>query len=194
VPDHPEPLISIADYEAAAEAVLARGALGYFAGGAADEITMRDNLDAWARIAVRPRRRLVLAGRLGAEGMSGHPPLAVQQEMESSELPFVALGGYTSLRGFYDGRFTGPGKLLGGVEARYAVIAMGDAVELKLVAFYDAGRVFGPGEAVRLTTTDLHRSGGGALALRLLRNSLVVVGYGRGSEGGRFVFGTTWSY
>jgi outer membrane protein assembly factor BamA len=126
--------------------------------------------------------------------MSGHPPLAVQQEMESSELPFVALGGYTSLRGFYDGRFTGPGKLLGGVEARYAVIAMGDAVELKLVAFYDAGRVFGPGEAVRLTTTDLHRSGGGALALRLLRNSLVVVGYGRGSEGGRFVFGTTWSY
>jgi 4-hydroxymandelate oxidase len=55
VPDHPESLISIADYEAAAEAVLNRGALGYFAGGAADEITMRDNLDAWARIAVRPR-------------------------------------------------------------------------------------------------------------------------------------------
>ena len=147
-----------------------------------------------ARVAVRPLRRLVLAGRLGAEGMSGHPPLAVQQEMESSEMPFVALGGYTSLRGFFDGRFTGPGKLLGSVEARYAVIAVGDAVELKLVAFYDAGRVFGPGEAVRLTTTDLHRSGGGELGLRLLRNSLVVVGYGRGSDGGRFLFGTTWSY
>jgi 4-hydroxymandelate oxidase len=55
VPEPPEPLISIADYEAAAEAVLSRGAHGYFYGGAGDEITMRDNLDAWARIAVRPR-------------------------------------------------------------------------------------------------------------------------------------------
>jgi 4-hydroxymandelate oxidase len=55
VPEHPERLISIADYEAAAETVLSRGAHGYFYGGAADEITMRDNLDAWARIAVRPR-------------------------------------------------------------------------------------------------------------------------------------------
>jgi len=68
------------------------------------------------------------------------------------------------------------------------------AVELKVVAFYDAGRVFGPGEAVRLTTADLHRGGGGEVALRLLRNSLVVIGYGRGSEGGRLLFGTTWSY
>ena len=55
MPERPESLISIADYEAAAEAVLSRGAHGYFYGGAADEITMRDNLDAWARIAVRPR-------------------------------------------------------------------------------------------------------------------------------------------
>ncbi len=147
-----------------------------------------------AQVQVRPLHRLVLAGRLAAEGMGGNPPLAAQQEMESSELPFVAVGGYRSLRGFYDGRFTGPGKLLGGLEARYAVIAVGDAVELKVVAFYDAGRVFGPGEAVRLTTTDLHRGGGGEVALRLLRNSLVVIGYGRGSEGGRLLFGTTWSY
>ena len=52
VPEPAESLISIADYEAAAEAVLSRGAHGYFDGGAADEITMRDNLAAWARIAV----------------------------------------------------------------------------------------------------------------------------------------------
>src|SRR2546430_14193553 len=61
-------------------------------------------------------------------------------------------------------------------------------VELKVVAFFDAGRVFGPGEAVRLTTRGLHRSGGGQLALRFLRSSLLVVGYGRGSEGGEVVF------
>ena len=147
-----------------------------------------------ARLQVRPVRQLVLAGRVAAEGMGGNPPVAVQQEMESSERPFVAVGGYYSLRAFYDGRFTGRGKLLGGLEARYTVFAVGDAVELKVVAFYDAGRVFGPGEAVRLTTTDLHRSGGGEIALRLLRNSLLVMGYGHSSEGGQFLFGSSWSY
>jgi surface antigen Omp85-like protein len=147
-----------------------------------------------ARVQVRPVTRLVLAGRLAGEGMGGNPPLAVLQEMESSEQPFVAVGGYRSLRGYYDGRFTGRGKLLGGLEARYALRAIGDAMELKLVTFYDAGRVFGPNEAVRLTRTGLHGSGGVEVALRLLRNSLVVMGYGRGSEGGQFLFGSSWSY
>jgi outer membrane protein assembly factor BamA len=147
-----------------------------------------------ARLYVHALKRLVLAGRLAAEGMGGTPPLAAQQEMESSEGPFVALGGYRSLRGFYDGRFTGPGKLIGGLEARYALVWAPSVVELKLVGFYDAGRVFGPGEAVRLTTGGLHHSGGAELALRLLRNSLLVVGYGRGSEGGELLFATNWSY
>ena len=162
---------------------------GLFASGTGYTRTTGD-----ARLQVRPVQRLVLAGRLAAEGMGGNPPVAVQQDMESSERPFVAVGGYNSLRAFYDGRFTGRGKLLGGLEARYAVFAVGDAVELKLVAFYDAGRVFGPGEAVRLTTTGLHRSGGGEVALRLLRNSLLVIGYGHSSEGGQFLFASGWSY
>jgi len=154
---------------------------------------------AQARVQVHPLNRLVLAGRFGVEGMGGSPPLAAQQLMESSERPFVAVGGYRSLRGYYDGRFVGRGKLIGGAEARYVVFALPSAaqlkiVELKLVAFYDAGRVFGPGEAVQLTTRGLHHSGGGEVALRFLRNSLLVVGYGRGGEGGQLLFGTTWSY
>jgi len=147
-----------------------------------------------ARLYVHALERLVLAARLAAEGMGGTPPLAAEQEMESSEGPFVALGGYRSLRGFYDGRFTGPGKLIGGLEARYALVWAPSVLELKLVGFYDAGRVFGPGEAVRLTTAGLHHSGGAELALRLLRNSLLVVGYGRSSEGGELLFATSWSY
>ncbi len=48
-------LISLADYALAAERLLEPGALAYFAGGAGDEITMRDNLSAWQRLAIRPR-------------------------------------------------------------------------------------------------------------------------------------------
>jgi 4-hydroxymandelate oxidase len=51
----PGQLISLADYEAAAEASLQPGAHGYYYGGAGDEITMRDNRAAWGRLAVRPR-------------------------------------------------------------------------------------------------------------------------------------------
>jgi len=149
---------------------------------------------AHARVLVHPLQRLVLAARLAGEGTGGNPPLAAQLAMESSERPFTAVGGYRSLRGFYDARFVGRGKLLGGVEARYAVLWAPSILELKLVAFYDVGRVFDASERWRLTTVGLHRSGGGELALRFLRNSLLVVGYGRGSEGGQLLFGTSWSY
>jgi len=147
-----------------------------------------------ARVYVHPFQRLVLAGRLAAEGTGGNPPLAAMELMESSERPFVAVGGYYSLRAYYNGRFTGPGKLIGGLEARYALLLVPSLVEVKLVVFYDAGRVFAPGEGVRLTTTGLHGSGGTELAVRLLRNSLLCMGYGHGSDGGRFLFGTSWSY
>lgn len=49
------PLHSLADYERAAEELIEPGLHGYFAGGAADEVTMRDNLAAWRRLAIRPR-------------------------------------------------------------------------------------------------------------------------------------------
>jgi 4-hydroxymandelate oxidase len=55
-------LITVADYERAAEQRLDPGAHSYIVGGAADEITLRDNVDAWQRLAIRPRV-LVGAGR-----------------------------------------------------------------------------------------------------------------------------------
>ena len=50
-----QPLISLADYEREAEARMDPGAYGYCVGGAGDEITLRDNADAWRRWALRPR-------------------------------------------------------------------------------------------------------------------------------------------
>ncbi len=146
------------------------------------------------RVYVHPLERLVLAGRVAGEGMGGSPPLAAQLSMESSERAFLAVGGYHSLRGYYDARFVGPDKLLGGLEARYALLWAPTVLEVMVVGFYDAGRVFAPGERFRVTTTGLHTAGGGELALRFLRNSLLVVGVGTGGEGAQVLFGTQWSY
>jgi isopentenyl diphosphate isomerase/L-lactate dehydrogenase-like FMN-dependent dehydrogenase len=47
--------ISVFDYEELAEGRLEAGAHGYFAGGAGDEATLRDNVAAWSRWTLRPR-------------------------------------------------------------------------------------------------------------------------------------------
>jgi isopentenyl diphosphate isomerase/L-lactate dehydrogenase-like FMN-dependent dehydrogenase len=48
-------LLNVFDYEAAAAARLDPGALGYFAGGAGDESTLRENVAAYTRYGFRPR-------------------------------------------------------------------------------------------------------------------------------------------
>ena len=143
---------------------------------------------------VHPLRRLILAGRLGAENITGTAPISVQQTMETSEGQIVAVGGARSLRGYYDGRFLGPGKLVGGLEARYGVKWLPRVLELKLFAFYDAGRVFGPGESVELTRHGLHAAWGGGAALALLRNSLIILEAGKGTEPMLVTFATAWSF
>jgi 4-hydroxymandelate oxidase len=52
-------LINVADFERAATEKLEQGVLGYFAGGAGDEVTLRENVAAWGRWRLRPR---MLAG------------------------------------------------------------------------------------------------------------------------------------
>jgi isopentenyl diphosphate isomerase/L-lactate dehydrogenase-like FMN-dependent dehydrogenase len=48
-------LINVGDFEWAAREVLDPGVYGYFAGGAGDERTLRDNVEAFARRRLRPR-------------------------------------------------------------------------------------------------------------------------------------------
>ncbi|MGC1166850.1 MAG: alpha-hydroxy acid oxidase [Solirubrobacterales bacterium] len=47
--------INVADFERVAAGKLDAGTLGYFAGGAGDELTLRDNVAAWSRWRLRPR-------------------------------------------------------------------------------------------------------------------------------------------
>ena len=48
-------LLNVRDYEREAARVLDAGAFGYFAGGAGDEVTLRDNIEAFSRWQLRPR-------------------------------------------------------------------------------------------------------------------------------------------
>jgi isopentenyl diphosphate isomerase/L-lactate dehydrogenase-like FMN-dependent dehydrogenase len=52
-------LVNVSDFERVASEKLEAGVLGYFAGGAGDEATLRDNVAAWERWQLRPR---MLAG------------------------------------------------------------------------------------------------------------------------------------
>ena len=49
------PLRTLADYERAALPAMSEQARSYIEGGAGDEITLRDNADAWQRLSLRPR-------------------------------------------------------------------------------------------------------------------------------------------
>jgi isopentenyl diphosphate isomerase/L-lactate dehydrogenase-like FMN-dependent dehydrogenase len=50
-----KPARTIAEFEERAAAVLEEGPYGYYAGGAGDELTLEDNVEAWRRISIRPR-------------------------------------------------------------------------------------------------------------------------------------------
>ncbi len=84
----PEPqLISLADYERAAEQLIEPAAFGYYFGGAGDEITLRENFAAWRRLAIRPRVLVGVGHRDPAVTLLGKPrphpliiaPMAVQR-------------------------------------------------------------------------------------------------------------------
>ncbi len=50
-----EQAVNVADFEGIASERLDAGTLGYFAGGAADEVTLRENVAGWKRWRLRPR-------------------------------------------------------------------------------------------------------------------------------------------
>jgi isopentenyl diphosphate isomerase/L-lactate dehydrogenase-like FMN-dependent dehydrogenase len=66
--EHP---VNVADYERLAEGALDAGPLGYFAGGAADELTLRDNVAAFERLRLRPRMLVDVSGVSAATTVMG---------------------------------------------------------------------------------------------------------------------------
>jgi 4-hydroxymandelate oxidase len=54
---------TLAEIEELASERLDPGPVGYFAGGAADELTLRENVAAWGRVRIRPRAMVDVSGR-----------------------------------------------------------------------------------------------------------------------------------
>jgi isopentenyl diphosphate isomerase/L-lactate dehydrogenase-like FMN-dependent dehydrogenase len=65
-------LLSVHDYEAAAAELLEPGPLGYYAGGAGDELTLRENVAAYRRLILRPRMLVDVAACSTATTVLGH--------------------------------------------------------------------------------------------------------------------------
>ncbi len=64
---------TISDFEHRAAELLGPGPHGYYAGGAGDEITLRDNVAAWQRLALRPRVMVDCAVRDPSTTVLGRP-------------------------------------------------------------------------------------------------------------------------
>lgn len=67
------PAVNLEDHAARARAVLGDGAWAYFAGGAADEHTLRANPDAWQTLTLRPRVLRPLTGGHTRTELLGRP-------------------------------------------------------------------------------------------------------------------------
>lgn len=126
--------------------------------------------------------KTVVAARVVGQRMGGDPPIASWYLIEASDDAYEGLGGADSHRAFQDLRFLGRHKLFGSLDVRHDVIHVETLLEITLLGFLDAGRVF-EGEDFRITTEDLHVGGGGGVFLRWGRSAVLGLTGGVSEDG-----------
>jgi outer membrane protein assembly factor BamA len=142
---------------------------------------------------VSPRQGTIVAGRLAARSLSEEATLQARNTLPGWESGVDALGGPYAHRSFTPGRVAGRGLLLGSFEVRHNLLDVGDYGAVTLIGFVDGGRVFAE-EDFSLTTTGWKVGGGGGVALRVLRTSLLVFNFAGGPAGFTFSMGTGWAF
>lgn len=145
------------------------------------------------RAFVSPRSGTVIAGRLAARALDRGAPLDARYTLPGWERDISVLGGADSHRSFVPGRFVGRGLLLGSLEIRHNLLDVGDYGAVTLVAFADAGRVFGS-DGIRWTLDGWKAGGGGGVALRVLRSALLTFNFAGGPDGFTFSMGNGWAF
>jgi len=140
-----------------------------------------------------PRTGTMVVGRLAARSMSEDATLQARNTLPGWEGGVDALGGPYAHRSFTPGRVAGRGLLLGSLEVRHNLLDVGDYGAVTLIGFVDGGRVFEE-EDFSLTTSAWKVGGGGGIALRVLRSSLLVFNFAGGPAGFTFSMGTGWAF
>ncbi len=138
------------------------------------------------------REGTVVAARIVGSGTGGSPSLDATFELPGWEHPIPVLGGQYSHRGLDYGRYVGRGTLFGNLEVRHDLLPFGDLGAVSLLGFLDVGRVFD--EDFRLTTEDMKVGGGGGVAIRVLRSSVITFNFGGGPDGFNFSIGNGWMF
>jgi outer membrane protein assembly factor BamA len=139
------------------------------------------------------REGTVIAARIAASGTGGTPSLDARYTIPAWENWIPVLGGPYSHRSLDTGRLAGRHVLLGNFEIRHDLLAFGDLGAITLLAFTDAGRVFET-ENFKLTTNGLKWGGGGGIALRILRSTILTFNFAGGPDGFNFSFGNGWMF
>jgi outer membrane protein assembly factor BamA len=140
-----------------------------------------------------PRSGTLLAARLAARSVGETATLQARNTLPGWEGDVDALGGPHAHRSVLPGRMAGRGLLLGSFEVRHNLLDVGDYGAVTVIGFLDGGRVF-EAEDVSLTTRGWKVGGGGGLALRVLRSSLLVFNFAGGPAGFTFSMGTGWAF
>ncbi len=125
--------------------------------------------------------KLVVAGRLVGQSMTGDPPQGTYYMIEASEPAYGGLGGPMSHRAMRMDRFLGEDKLFGNFDARYRIVGERHVMAASLVGFLDVGRVFQPDQGdFELTLDGMSVGGGAGLILAFGRGGVIgwTLGYG----------------
>ena len=142
---------------------------------------------------VSPRSGTLVAARIAARSLSDEATLQAQHTLPGWEGDTDALGGPASHRSFIPGSRFGHGLLLGSFEVRHNLLDVGDYGAVTLIGFVDGGRVFAK-DAFALTAEGWSVGGGGGVALRVLRTSLLAFNFAGGDDGFRFSMATHWAF
>ena len=139
---------------------------------------------------VSPYEGAVIGARFLARSIQAEAPLDARYTLYAWERSVPLLGGPESHRSFVYGRFTGRQALVTNLEYRQDILNFGDFGAISALGFFDAGLVHeNEGESNKL-----HIGGGGGLALRILRSTVLQLNFAGGPDGFLFSMGTGWSF
>lgn len=144
-----------------------------------------------AKAFVSPREGMVFAGRVLGRHLSDEAPLDARYQVQAWEQNIPVLGGPESHRSFRYGRFTGLDLVVLNLEYRQDILNLGDFGAFTFVSFLDAGSVK---EAGLTGNNDLHVGGGGGLAIRILRSTVLTLNFAWGGDGFLYSMGTGWMF